>query len=77
MGFFGKALTAQVLLLIVAFYIDNSSGHGMVLDPVNRASRWKYDKTAVPDYDDMGLFCGGFDVICHKLENIIFFIKER
>ena len=37
------------------------SGHGMVVDPVNRASRWRFDKTAVKDYNDNSLFCGGFD----------------
>lgn len=37
-------------------------GHGMVMDPVNRASRWRVDPTATPDYTDNGLYCGGYAV---------------
>ncbi|KAG4081202.1 hypothetical protein HA402_003229 [Bradysia odoriphaga] len=36
------------------------TGHGMVLDPVNRASRWRYDTKAKADYDDTQGWCGGF-----------------
>ncbi|KAJ6635133.1 hypothetical protein Bhyg_13716 [Pseudolycoriella hygida] len=36
------------------------AGHGMVLDPVNRASRWRYDTKAKADYDDSQGWCGGF-----------------
>lgn len=39
------------------------SGHGMVLEPVNRASRWKFNDSAPINFDDNGLFCGGYQVI--------------
>uniref|UniRef100_A0A336KRD7 CSON009774 protein n=1 Tax=Culicoides sonorensis TaxID=179676 RepID=A0A336KRD7_CULSO len=32
----------------------------MVLDPVNRASRWRYDENAPKNYDDAALWCGGY-----------------
>lgn len=43
----------------VTYYV---TGHGKVLDPVNRASRWRYDTKAKADYDDSQGWCGGFYV---------------
>lgn len=53
------------LLVIVAFAlifncVYEISGHGMVLDPVGRGTRWRYDRTAPVNYDDNGSNCGGF-----------------
>lgn len=48
-------ISATITFLYVA-------GHGMVLDPVNRASRWRYDTKAKADYDDSQGWCGGFYV---------------
>ena len=58
-----KILTVQILLLIGVVLIKSSDGHGMVLDPVNRASRWRYNVTALIDYEDNGVTCGGYEVI--------------
>jgi len=33
-------------------------GHGMLLDPVGRASRWRQDSSAPANYDDNGVSCG-------------------
>lgn len=49
-------------LFAIISIIGAVHGHGMVLDPVNRASRWRYDRTATPDYDDNGINCGGFSI---------------
>lgn len=38
------------------------NGHGMVLNPVGRSSRWRYDRTAKVNYGDNQLWCGGFYV---------------
>ncbi|KAF5281669.1 hypothetical protein FQR65_LT14599 [Abscondita terminalis] len=47
--------------VLVAFALSGEvSGHGMMLEPVNRGSRWRYNATALPNYSDMGLFCGGY-----------------
>lgn len=50
-------LTTQLLCLINAVF-----GHGMVLDPVNRASRWRYNSSAPADYNDSEGFCGGLGI---------------
>lgn len=50
------------LAVLLANLVDEISGHGMVMKPVNRASRWKVDGSNPKDYDDMQGFCGGFNV---------------
>uniref|UniRef100_A0A1B0GM23 Uncharacterized protein n=1 Tax=Phlebotomus papatasi TaxID=29031 RepID=A0A1B0GM23_PHLPP len=55
-----KVCTLVVVFAIVG--IIEVTGHGMLLNPVNRGSRWRYDHTAIADYNDNGNFCGGFYV---------------
>ncbi|XP_055851257.1 uncharacterized protein LOC129915641 [Episyrphus balteatus] len=58
-----KPLIPCVFILTILFLLTGEIyGHGMMLDPVSRSSRWRYDKTAPINYDDNGLFCGGFGV---------------
>ncbi|KAK4877777.1 hypothetical protein RN001_010283 [Aquatica leii] len=47
-------------MFVLLLLIHQVVGHGMMLDPVNRSSRWRYNATAPPNYSDMGLFCGGY-----------------
>ncbi|XP_053667653.1 uncharacterized protein LOC128718003 [Anopheles marshallii] len=42
--------------------IATVSGHGMVLDPIARGSRWRCNSVALPNYTDNEQFCGGFPV---------------
>lgn len=42
-------------------------GHGMLIDPIQRSSRWRIDSNAPENYDDNELFCGGFTV--HEVQN--------
>ena len=42
--------------------IGLTSGHGMVMDPINRSSRWRIDPTAVRNDNDNENYCGGFGV---------------
>lgn len=51
-----------LIALLGSIAIAYVAGHGMVLDPVNRSSRWRYDSTAEPNYDDNQLWCGGLGV---------------
>jgi hypothetical protein len=44
------------------------SGHGMVLDPISRGSRWRFNSSAIRDYDDNGANCGGKDVQYSKYD---------
>ncbi|XP_077290276.1 uncharacterized protein LOC143914057 [Arctopsyche grandis] len=51
-----KYTLAICFLVAAPLYVQ---GHGMVLDPVNRASRWRVDSSAPPNYGDNQLWCGG------------------
>ncbi|KAJ8924208.1 hypothetical protein NQ315_006999 [Exocentrus adspersus] len=52
-----------LFLLLVAVIAKEVVGHGMMLEPPNRASMWRFDIAgAVPDYDDDGNNCGGLSV---------------
>lgn len=53
-----KFIFLSIVLLVILY--DETSGHGMLMDPVNRASRWRLDKIARPDYNDNQGFCGGY-----------------
>jgi Lytic polysaccharide mono-oxygenase, cellulose-degrading len=49
-----------VLVTSLINYFKLFLGHGMVMDPVNRASRWRKDGSQPQDYDDNQAWCGGF-----------------
>lgn len=57
-------MTKLYLFVIVSVTVLYAyvTGHGMVLEPVNRASRWRYDSKASANYDDSQGWCGGFFV---------------
>lgn len=50
------------MLLAVCSVIALAYSHGMLLDPVARGSRWRYDTSAPSNFEDNELFCGGFTV---------------
>ncbi|XP_036322963.1 uncharacterized protein LOC118736922 [Rhagoletis pomonella] len=56
----------QGMLIVLAFLpwlcINLVNGHGMMLDPPSRSSRWRYNASAPKNYDDNGLNCGGMTV---------------
>ncbi|CAO1341620.1 unnamed protein product [Diamesa serratosioi] len=52
-----KFLIITVVFLI--HLIQLIEGHGMIMDPINRGSRWRIDSSARPDYNDMQTDCGG------------------
>lgn len=49
-----------VLVLINLF--DGMSGHGYLWNPVNRGSRWRTNSSAPHNYNDNGMWCGGYGV---------------
>lgn len=49
-------------LLVALFEIQTTSGHGMMMDPVNRGSRWRVDSTAPTNWNDNESYCGGIGV---------------
>lgn len=51
------------LFALIAFtYIGYVSGHGMLWEPVSRSTRWRFNSSAVPNWSDNQLYCGGFSV---------------
>lgn len=50
----------SILVLVVAL-ANEIAGHGRMMDPVNRASRWRVGMGGPADYNDMEGFCGGFN----------------
>lgn len=63
---------ALSLLLIVFF--KEAESHGMMLDPPNRSSMWRFDSTAPVNNDDNQLYCGGMNVriiICFYIQKIV------
>ncbi|XP_034487996.1 uncharacterized protein LOC117792115 [Drosophila innubila] len=53
-------ISITTLVLTVCCFIWQIDAHGMMLSPVGRSSRWRYDSTAPKNFDDSGLYCGGF-----------------
>ncbi|XP_044264472.1 uncharacterized protein LOC123011198 [Tribolium madens] len=58
----GKMLSVSVVFLVFCFLVEKISGHGMMMEPPNRSSLWRFDPTAPPNYDDNQNFCGGVAV---------------
>lgn len=53
------------LLLVCAltiFYLKETCGHGMLMEPVNRGSAWRKGFNTPRNYDDDGNYCGGLFV---------------
>jgi hypothetical protein len=45
--------------VIFSILLTEIAGHGMMLEPPNRSSLWRFDQTATPNYQDNQNFCGG------------------
>ncbi|XP_017104157.2 uncharacterized protein [Drosophila bipectinata] len=52
----------SILIVAISTFslLGELEAHGMMLSPVGRSSRWRYDSSAPKNYDDSGLYCGGF-----------------
>ncbi|XP_047535430.1 uncharacterized protein LOC125069871 [Vanessa atalanta] len=48
-------------ILSLAGLVVSVSSHGRVSDPPSRATMWRYGYPTPANYDDTGLYCGGFD----------------
>ncbi|XP_043285751.1 uncharacterized protein [Venturia canescens] len=56
---FVKYLTIASILIVNLWEIE---AHGRVMDPVNRSSAWRKKFPVPPNFDDTGIYCGGFGV---------------
>lgn len=53
----------ELLFIVCAsVVIAETCGHGMMMDPPNRSSLWRFDKESPVNYNDNQNFCGGFYV---------------
>jgi hypothetical protein len=54
-----KMAFLPISIFVLCLFIDNISGHGMMLDPPNRSSLWRFNPSAPINYDDDQNYCGG------------------
>jgi len=52
----------KFLCLALSLVVLEVSGHGMMMDPINRSSLWRVDDDAPANYEDNENFCGGFGI---------------
>lgn len=57
-----RVFTFGVLLVALFFYFGEIESHGMLMQPVNRASAWRKGFRTPINYDDNANYCGGFNV---------------
>ncbi|KAL3287260.1 hypothetical protein HHI36_001736 [Cryptolaemus montrouzieri] len=54
----------QILFVFTVFYFKETLGHGMMLEPPNRSSLWRYypidNELVIANYVDNQNFCGGY-----------------
>ncbi|GLV40234.1 uncharacterized protein CBL_03617 [Carabus blaptoides fortunei] len=50
----------QFAVTLLALFVAEAWGHGMVMDPPNRSSLWRFDPDAPINYNDNENFCGGY-----------------
>ncbi|XP_065168104.1 uncharacterized protein [Atheta coriaria] len=56
----------KLLCVALTLVVLEVSGHGMMLDPPNRSSLWRFDDEAPINYNDNENFCGGAGVQHHQ-----------
>lgn len=45
---------------VIQLKIDLSNAHGHLIDPIQRGSRWRTNSSALHNYNDNELYCGGY-----------------
>lgn len=54
---------SKLIFVALVAIIGCVASHGTVHDPVARQTRWRYDSSATPNYDDVGVYCGGISAL--------------
>lgn len=67
------AILAAFAVLLTQGPVTVVDGHGRMVDPPQRSSMWRFGFPVPPNYDDAGLYCGGYAVIHDNFLCIIFF----
>ncbi|XP_074042485.1 uncharacterized protein isoform X2 [Leptinotarsa decemlineata] len=55
-------MRSPLFFVSIIFHVHEIKGHGMMLDPPNRSSLWRYTSLAPTNVNDNQNFCGGFGV---------------
>ncbi|XP_069672283.1 uncharacterized protein [Periplaneta americana] len=55
-------MTMLSVAVVVLLMVVGSHEHGMLMDPVNRASMWRVGYNTPENYEDNQNYCGGFQV---------------
>lgn len=53
-------LTYVVISITTSFIVQETVGHGRLIEPPSRASAWRYGFDTPPNYNDHELYCGGY-----------------
>lgn len=61
-SFYETMFTLVLGGFLVVFLGEQVTGHGMLVDPPNRSSLWRFDPSFPVNWDDNQNFCGGFSV---------------
>jgi hypothetical protein len=67
-------LPLSLFSLIILGQLIEVLSHGHLIDPPARGTAWRYGFDTPKDYNDMELFCGGFNVLT-KQE--LYFCRNR
>lgn len=68
---------AVIFLLVGSpLWLGQVSGHGMMLDPSNRASLWRTNSSLPTNYEDNQYNCGGFQVLKQNILLLIYYGVE-
>lgn len=60
----------NLAFVAITFLVEEAVGHGMMLEPPNRSSLWRFNLSDVYNYNDNQNYCGGLTV------SLSFFIEE-
>lgn len=71
------AVLRATVYFLICFTLDRVYGHGMMLDPPNRSSLWRFNKSFPANYNDNENFCGGMGVSNKKTKQPIVMINRN
>ncbi|CAH1163501.1 unnamed protein product [Phaedon cochleariae] len=52
-------MMSKLCFVLLSMFVSNIAGHGMMLDPPNRSSLWRFNSSAPSNFNDNQNWCGG------------------
>lgn len=65
--------TRLLLLFIASLVATMVNGHGRLVGPASRGSAWRQGFKTPVDYNDEGLYCGGYSVSIEQMVSGVVF----